>query len=155
MAAQLGIGIGRAVVSTFSDGEANVEIMENVRGSDVYVMQPTCAPASQNLMELLVMIDALRRSSAERITAVLPYFGYARQDRRPRTARVAITAKLVADMIGIAGADRVVTMDLHADQIQGFFDIPVDNIYAAPVLNGEAGVMRRKGSWWFHLTWVG
>lgn len=137
VAAQLGIGIGRAVVSTFSDGEANVEIMENVRGSDVYVMQPTCAPASQNLMELLVMIDALRRSSAERITAVLPYFGYARQDRRPRTARVAITAKLVADMIGIAGADRVVTMDLHADQIQGFFDIPVDNIYAAPVLNGE------------------
>ena len=120
VAAQLGIGIGRAVVSTFSDGEANVEIMENVRGSDVYVMQPTCAPASQNLMELLVMIDALRRSSAERITAVLPYFGYARQDRRPRTARVAITAKLVADMIGIAGADRVVTMDLHADQIQGF-----------------------------------
>ena len=137
VAAPLGIGIGRAVVSTFSDGEANVEIMENVRGSDVYVMQPTCAPASQNLMELLVMIDALRRSSAERITAVLPYFGYARQDRRPRTARVAITAKLVADMIGIAGADRVVTMDLHADQIQGFFDIPVDNIYAAPVLNGE------------------
>ena len=121
VAAQLGIGIGRAVVSTFSDGEANVEIMENVRGSDVYVMQPTCAPASQNLMELLVMIDALRRSSAERITAVLPYFGYARQDRRPRTARVAITAKLDADMIGIAGADRVVTMDLHADQIQCFF----------------------------------
>ena len=137
VASQLGIGIGRATVSTFSDGEVNVEIMENVRGADVYVMQPTCAPASKHLMELLVMIDALRRSSAERVTAVIPYFGYARQDRRPRTARVAITAKLVADMIGVSGADRVVTMDLHADQIQGFFDIPVDNIYAAPVLNGE------------------
>ena len=137
VSAQLGVGIGRALVSTFSDGEVNVEIMENVRGADVYVMQPTCAPASKHLMELLVMIDALRRSSAERITAVMPYFGYARQDRRPRTARVAITAKLAADMIGVAGADRVVTMDLHADQIQGFFDIPVDNIYAAPVLNGE------------------
>jgi len=137
VASQLGIGIGRATVSTFSDGEVNVEIMENVRGADVYVIQPTCAPASKHLMELLVMIDALRRSSAERVTAVIPYFGYARQDRRPRTARVAITAKLVADMIGVSGADRVVTMDLHADQIQGFFDIPVDNIYAAPVLNGE------------------
>jgi len=137
VAGQLGIGIGRATVSTFSDGEVNVEIMENVRGADVYVMQPTCAPASKHLMELLVMIDALRRSSAERVTAVMPYFGYARQDRRPRTARVAITAKLVADMIGVSGADRVVTMDLHADQIQGFFDMPVDNIYAAPVLNGE------------------
>lgn len=137
VAGQLGIGIGRATVSTFSDGEVNVEIMENVRGADVYVMQPTCTPASKHLMELLVMIDALRRSSAERVTAVMPYFGYARQDRRPRTARVAITAKLVADMIGVSGADRVVTMDLHADQIQGFFDIPVDNIYAAPVLNGE------------------
>ena len=137
VSAKLGVGMGRALVSTFSDGEVNVEIMENVRGADVYVLQPTCAPASKHLMELLVMIDALRRSSAERITAVMPYFGYARQDRRPRTARVAITAKLVADMIGIAGADRVVTMDLHADQIQGFFDIPVDNIYAAPVLNGE------------------
>ena len=137
VADRLGIGIGRALVGSFSDGEVNVEIMENVRGSDVFVMQPTCMPASTHLMELLVMIDALRRSSAERITAVIPYFGYARQDRRPRTARVAITAKLVADMIGVAGADRVVTMDLHADQIQGFFDIPVDNIYAAPVLNGE------------------
>ncbi|MGE4633854.1 MAG: ribose-phosphate pyrophosphokinase [Arenicellales bacterium] len=137
VADRLGIGIGRALVGTFSDGEVNVEIMENVRGADVFVIQPTCMPASNHLMELLVMIDALRRSSAERITAVIPYFGYARQDRRPRTARVAITAKLVADMIGIAGADRVVTMDLHADQIQGFFDIPVDNIYAAPVLNGE------------------
>ena len=133
VADRLGIGIGRALVGTFSDGEVNVEIMENVRGADVFVIQPTCMPASNHLMELLVMIDALRRSSAERITAVIPYFGYARQDRRPRTARVAITAKLVADMIGIAGADRVVTMDLHADQIQGFFDIPVDNLYASPI----------------------
>jgi ribose-phosphate pyrophosphokinase len=115
----------------------NVEIMENVRGRDVFVIQPTSTPASKHLMELLVMIDALKRSSAERVTAVIPYFGYARQDRRPRTARVAITAKLVADMIGVAGADRVVTMDLHADQIQGFFDVPVDNIYASPVLNSE------------------
>ena len=133
----LGVGLGRALVSTFSDGEVNVEIMEHVRSSDVFVIQPTCAPASKHLMELLVMIDALKRSSAERVTAVMPYYGYARQDRRPRTARVAITAKLVADMIGVAGADRVVTMDLHADQIQGFFDVPVDNIYAAPVLNNE------------------
>ena len=135
--AHLGIGLGRALVSTFSDGEVNVEIMEHVRASDVFVIQPICAPSSKHLMELLVMIDALKRSSAERVTAVMPYFGYARQDRRPRTARVAITAKLVADMIGVAGADRVVTMDLHADQIQGFFDVPVDNIYAAPVLNSE------------------
>jgi ribose-phosphate pyrophosphokinase len=133
----LGVGLGRALVSTFSDGEVNVEIMEHVRASDVFVIQPICAPASKHLMELLVMIDALKRSSAERVTAVMPYYGYARQDRRPRTARVAITAKLVADMIGVAGADRVVTMDLHADQIQGFFDVPVDNIYAAPVLNNE------------------
>ena len=135
--AHLGIGLGRALVSTFSDGEVNVEIMEHVRASDVFVIQPICAPSSKHLMELLVMIDALKRSSAERVTAVMPYFGYARQDRRPRTDRVAITAKLVADMIGVAGADRVVTMDLHADQIQGFFDVPVDNIYAAPVLNSE------------------
>jgi ribose-phosphate pyrophosphokinase len=124
-------------VNSFSDGEVNVEILENVRGQDVYVIQPTCAPAEKNLMELLVMIDALKRSSAERVTAVLPYFGYARQDRRPRTARVAITAKLVAEMICVAGAERALTMDLHADQIQGFFNIPVDNIYAAPVLNSE------------------
>ena len=137
VAGHLGVGLGRALVSTFSDGEVNVEIMEHVRASDVFVIQPICAPASKHLMELLVMIDALKRSSAERVTAVMPYYGYARQDRRPRTARVAITAKLVADMIGVAGADRVVTMDLHADQIQGFFDVPVDNIYAAPVLNSE------------------
>ena len=137
VADKLGIGMGRALVGAFSDGEVNVEIMENVRGRDVFVIQPTSTPASKHLMELLVMIDALKRSSAERVTAVIPYFGYARQDRRPRTARVAITAKLAADMIGVAGADRVVTMDLHADQIQGFFDVPVDNIYASPVLNSE------------------
>tara|TARA_B100001123_G_scaffold381399_1_gene451792 strand:- start:1483 stop:2433 length:951 start_codon:yes stop_codon:yes gene_type:complete len=137
VAGHLGTGLGRALVGTFSDGEVNVEIMEHVRDRDVFVIQPTSAPASRNLMELLVMIDALKRSSAERVTAVMPYYGYARQDRRPRTARVAITAKLVADMIGVAGADRVVTMDLHADQIQGFFDVPVDNIYATPVLNSE------------------
>jgi ribose-phosphate pyrophosphokinase len=123
---RLGIPMGKAMVNTFSDGEVNVEIMENVRGRDVFVVQPTCAPSNDNLMELLVMIDALRRSSAGRITAVIPYFGYARQDRRPRTARVAISAKLVASMIRVAGADRVLTMDLHADQIQGFFDIPCD-----------------------------
>ena len=137
MAHRIGIGLGRAQVGQFSDGEVNVEIMENVRDRDVFVIQPTCAPADRNLMELLIMIDALKRSSAGRITAVMPYFGYARQDRRPRTARVAITAKLVADAIAVAGADRVVAMDLHADQIQGFFSIPVDNIYAAPVLNSE------------------
>ncbi|MXX16591.1 MAG: ribose-phosphate pyrophosphokinase [Gammaproteobacteria bacterium] len=133
----LGIPLGKASVGTFSDGEINVEIMENVRGRDVFVIQPTCAPSNNNLMELLVMIDALNRSSAGRITAVMPYFGYARQDRRPRTARVAITAKLVASMIKSAGADRVLTMDLHADQIQGFFDIPCHNIYGSPVLMGE------------------
>ena len=137
MAHRIGIGLGHAQVGQFSDGEVNVEIMENVRDRDVFVIQPTCAPADRNLMELLIMIDALKRSSAGRITAVMPYFGYARQDRRPRTARVAITAKLVADAIAVAGADRVVAMDLHADQIQGFFSIPVDNIYAAPVLNSE------------------
>ena len=137
VARYLGSSVSKALVNSFSDGEVNVEILENVRGQDVYVIQPTCAPAEKNLMELLVMIDALKRSSADRVTAVLPYFGYARQDRRPRTARVAITAKLVADMICVAGADRALTMDLHADQIQGFFNIPVDNIYAAPVLNSE------------------
>jgi len=133
----LGLPIGRAVVDKFSDGEVNVEIMENVRGRDVFVIQPTCAPTNDNLMELLIMIDALSRASAKCITAVVPYFGYARQDRRPRTARVAISAKLVANMFSTAGADRVLTMDLHADQIQGFFDIPTDNIYASPVLLTE------------------
>ncbi|MGU9956279.1 MAG: ribose-phosphate pyrophosphokinase [Arenicellales bacterium WSBS_2016_MAG_OTU3] len=137
IAKHLGLPLGKAVVNTFSDGEINVEIMENVRGRDVFIIQPTCAPTNNNLMELLVMIDALKRSAAQRINAVIPYFGYARQDRRPRTARVAISAKLVATMIGASGADRVVTMDLHADQIQGFFSIPTDNIYASPVLLGE------------------
>jgi len=125
------------VVGRFSDGEVLVEIMEHVRGKDVFIMQSTCAPSNDSLMELLVMIDALKRSSARRITAVIPYYGYARQDRRPRTARVAITARLVADMIQIAGANRVLTMDLHADQIQGFFSIPTDNIYASLVLLGD------------------
>jgi ribose-phosphate pyrophosphokinase len=134
---RLGIPLGKALVSRFSDGETLVEIMDNVRGRDVFIMQSTCAPSADNLMELLVMIDAVRRSSAHRITAVIPYYGYARQDRRPRTARVAITAKLVASMITVAGANRVLTMDLHADQIQGFFDIPTDNIYASPVLLGD------------------
>ena len=137
VARYLGVPVGKALVGRFSDNEVNVEILENVRGQDVFVVQPTCSPANDNLMELLIMIDALRRASADRITAVIPYFGYARQDRRPRTVRVAISAKLVAGMIGHAGADRVLTMDLHADQIQGFFDVPSDNIYASPVLWGE------------------
>ncbi len=134
VAANLDIPLGKATVSKFSDGEVNVEILENVRGKDVFVLQSTCAPTNDNLMELMVMIDALKRASAGRITAALPYFGYARQDRRVRSARVAISAKVVANMLQIAGVDRVLTMDLHADQIQGFFDIPVDNIYAAPIL---------------------
>jgi len=133
----LGIPMGKAFVGTFSDGEVNIEILENVRGKDVFVLQSTCSPCNDNLMELLIMIDALRRSSAGRITAVIPYFGYARQDRRPRTARVAISAKLVAAMISQAGANRTLIMDLHADQIQGFFDIPTDNIYGSPVLLGD------------------
>jgi ribose-phosphate pyrophosphokinase len=133
----LGQPLGKVQIGRFSDGEVQAEIMDNVRGRDVFVLQPTCAPANDNLMELLVLIDAAKRSSAKRITAVIPYYGYARQDRRPRTARVAITARLVADMIQVAGAHRVLTMDLHADQIQGFFSIPTDNIYASPVLLGD------------------
>ena len=133
----LDLPLGKAVVGRFSDGEIMVEIMEHVRGKDVFVIQPTCAPCDVNLMELVIMIDAIKRSSARRITAVIPYYGYARQDRRPRTARVAITAKLIADMLTVAGADRALTMDLHADQIQGFFSIPTDNIYASPVLLGD------------------
>jgi ribose-phosphate pyrophosphokinase len=129
--------LGKAVVGQFSDGEVAAEIQENVRGRDVFVVQPTSAPTNDHLMELLVMIDAMRWASAGRITAVIPYFGYARQDRRPRSARVPITARLVAKMIGTAGADRVLTVDLHADQIQGFFDIPVDNVYASPILLGD------------------
>ena len=130
----LRLPLGDAKVSKFSDGEVTVEINETVRGKDVFIIQPTCAPTNDNLMELIVMTDALRRASASRITAVVPYFGYARQDRRVRSTRVAITAKVVADMITGAGVDRVLTVDLHADQIQGFFDIPVDNIYGTPVL---------------------
>ncbi len=137
VAHHLGMPLGKVHVGRFSDGETLVEIMENVRGRDVFVIQPTCAPANDNLMELVVMIDAVKRASARRITAVVPYYGYARQDRRPRTARVAITAKVVADLITVAGAHRVLTMDLHADQIQGFFNIPTDNIYAGPVLLGD------------------
>ena len=131
---QLHIPLGDASVGRFSDGEVAVELNENVRGKDVFIIQSTCAPTNDNLMELVVMADALRRSSASRITAVVPYFGYARQDRRPRSARVPISAKVVADMLDVVGVDRVLTVDLHADQIQGFFDIPVDNIYGSPVL---------------------
>ncbi len=126
--------LGQATVGRFSDGEVSVEIEENVRGEDVFLLQSTCAPTNDNLMELMIMADAMRRSSATRITAVMPYFGYARQDRRPRSARVAISAKVVADMIDAVGVDRLLTVDLHADQIQGFFKIPVDNVYASPVL---------------------
>lgn len=131
---KLGMDLGKANVDLFSDGEIAVEIKENVRGRDVFVVQPTCAPTHKNLMELLIIVDALRRASAGRITAVVPYFGYARQDRRVRSARVPITAKLVADMMAGVGIDRVLTVDLHAEQIQGFFDIPVDNIYGSPIL---------------------
>ena len=134
VARRLSMPLGRAVVTKFSDGEVNVELLENVRGKDVFILQSTSMPTNDNLMEILVMTDALKRSSAARITAAIPYFGYARQDRRPRSARVAISAKVVANMLEAAGVDRVLTMDLHADQIQGFFDVPVDNIYAAPIL---------------------
>ncbi|WP_024298670.1 ribose-phosphate diphosphokinase [Methylomicrobium lacus] len=139
---KLNMRLGLASVGRFSDGEVAVEIGENVRGKDVFVIQPTCSPNNENLMELLVMIDALKRASASRITAVIPYYGYARQDRRTRSARVPITAKLVAKMIEQAGAHRLLTVDLHADQIQGFFDIPVDNVYASPILLGD--VWRQK-----------
>ena len=133
----LNISLGRCVVGRFSDGEVMVELLENVRGRDVFILQSTCAPTNDNLMEVLVMVDALKRASAARITAAIPYFGYARQDRRPRSARVPITAKVVADMLMTAGINRVMVMDLHADQIQGFFNIPVDNIYATPILLGD------------------
>jgi len=139
---KLNMRLGMATVTRFSDGEIAVEIEENVRGRDVFIIQPTSSPADEHLMELLVMIDALKRASASRITAVIPYYGYARQDRRSRSARVPITAKLVANMLDTAGADRVLTVDLHADQIQGFFDIPVDNVYASPLLLGD--VWRQK-----------
>ena len=134
IAKRLNISLGRASVGRFSDGEATVEIHEHVRGKDVFILQPTCTPANENLMELLVMVDALKRASAGRITAAIPYFGYARQDRRVRSARVPIAAKLVADLLTAAGVQRVLTMDLHAEQIQGFFNIPVDNIYSLPIM---------------------
>jgi ribose-phosphate pyrophosphokinase len=137
IARYLRIPLARAQVGRFSDGEINVEILENIRGRETFIIQPTCPPASENLMELLVMVDAARRASAARITAVVPYFGFARQDRRPRSSRVPITAKLVAKMFGTAGVDRVLTVDLHADQIQGFFDVAVDNVYASPILLGD------------------
>ena len=137
IARNLGVSLGAATVGRFSDGEVLVEINQNVRARDVFVVQSTCAPTNDNLMELLVMVDALKRASAERIYAVMPYFGYARQDRRPRSSRVPITAKVVANMLQAVGVTRLLTMDLHADQIQGFFDIPVDNIYASPVLLGD------------------
>ncbi|MFA6180138.1 MAG: ribose-phosphate pyrophosphokinase [Methylophilaceae bacterium] len=130
----LGMDLGRATVDRFSDGEVMIELLDNVRGKDVFVLQSTCMPTNDNLMEVMVMIDALRRASAGRITAAIPYLGYSRQDRRPRSARVAITAKVVANMLTSVGVNRVLTMDLHSDQIQGFFDIPVDNIYATPLL---------------------
>jgi ribose-phosphate pyrophosphokinase len=133
----INLPLGRAHVSRFSDGEVMVEVNENVRGKDVFVLQSTCAPTNDNLMELMIMVDAFKRASAGRITAAIPYFGYARQDRRPRSARVAISAKVVANMLQAVGVHRVLTMDLHADQIQGFFDIPVDNIYASPILLGD------------------
>lgn len=137
VAEHLNIPLGKAVVSHFSDGEVMVEIDEKVRGRDVFILQSTCSPTNDNLMELMIMVDALRRASARRITAVMPYYGYARQDRRPRSVRVAISAKVVANMLQSVGVDRVLTMDLHADQIQGFFDVPVDNIYATPILLRE------------------
>ena len=137
IAEHLNISLGAATVGRFSDGEVTVEINQNVRARDVFVVQSTCAPTNDNLMELLIMVDALKRASAERISAVIPYFGYARQDRRPRSSRVPITAKVVANMLQTVGVARVLTMDLHADQIQGFFDIPVDNIFASPVLLGD------------------
>jgi ribose-phosphate pyrophosphokinase len=137
VAHQINIPLGKAQVSRFSDGEVTVELFENVRGKDVFILQPTCAPTNDNLMEIMIMADALKRASAGRITAAIPYFGYARQDRRPRSARVAISAKVVANMLQVVGISRMLVMDLHADQIQGFFDIPVDNIYASPILLGD------------------
>ena len=144
IARELGVPMGKATMGRFSDGEVAFEIMENIRGSDIYLIQPTCAPTADNFIELLVMVDAMKRASAARVTAVIPYFGYARQDRRPRSARVPITAKVAAKMISAVGTDRVVTIDLHADQIQGFFDIPVDNVYASPLT--LADIWQHQGS---------
>lgn len=137
IASHLHLSLGKASVQTFSDGEISVEIEETVRGREIFIIQSTCKPTNDHIMELLVMVDALRRASAKRITAVVPYFGYSRQDRRPRSARVPITAKVVANMIESVGTDRILTVDLHADQIQGFFNIPVDNVYASPILLGD------------------
>jgi len=144
IARELGVPMGKASVGRFSDGEVSFEIMENIRGSDIYLIQPTCAPTADNFVELLVMVDAMKRASASRVTAVIPYFGYSRQDRRPRSARVPITAKVAAKMISAVGTDRVVTIDLHSDQIQGFFDIPVDNVYASPLT--LADIWQHQGS---------
>ncbi|MBS3895165.1 ribose-phosphate diphosphokinase [Silanimonas sp.] len=141
---ELGVPLGKALVGRFSDGEVQVEIEETVRAQDVYVLQPTCAPTAENLMELLVLVDALKRASVASITAVVPYFGYARQDRRPRSARVPITAKVAAKMFTAVGVDRLLTIDLHADQIQGFFDIPVDNVYSSPLM--LADIWRNHGT---------
>lgn len=140
----LGVPLGSTEVHQFSDGETSVELNENVRGQDVFIIQPTCFPTNDNLLELLLMADALHRSSADRITAVVPYFGYARQDRRVRSARVPISAKVVADMIGAAGVDRLLTVDLHAEQIQGFFSIPVDNVYGSPILVEDVKLQHYK-----------
>jgi len=144
IASHLHISLGKATVQTFSDGEVSVEIEETVRGREVFIIQPTSQPTNDHIMELMVMIDALRRASAERVTAVVPYFGYSRQDRRPRSSRVPITAKVVANMLESAGLDRILTVDLHADQIQGFFNIPVDNVYASPILLGDVWRQRHE-----------
>ena len=144
--AYLDVAMGNAEIETFSDGEISVQINENIRGRDVFIIQPTCAPSHKNLIELLLMIDACNRSSARLITAVMPYYGYARQDRRPRNSRVPISSKLIASMVGTAGADRVLIMDLHADQIQGFFDIPTDNIYGSPVLLEDMKKLKKDES---------
>jgi len=144
IASHLHLSLGKCTVQTFSDGEVSVEIEETVRGREVFIIQPTSQPCNDHIMELMVMIDALRRASAERVTAVVPYFGYSRQDRRPRSARVPITAKVVANMLESAGLDRILTVDLHADQIQGFFNIPVDNVYASPILLGDVWRQRHE-----------
>jgi len=144
IAGKLSIPLGKISVDTFSDGEICVEVMENVRGKDVFIIQPTCTPCNDNLMELLVMIDAMHRASARRVTAVVPYYGYSRQDRKPRSVRVPITAKVVANMLSSAKLDRLLTVDLHADQIQGFFDIPIDNVYASPILLGDIWQQRHN-----------
>ncbi|MEN8170576.1 MAG: ribose-phosphate diphosphokinase [Pseudomonadota bacterium] len=145
IASYLEMPLGKAIVGKFSDAEVMVEILENVRGKHIFIIQPTCAPTNDNLMELMVMVDAARRSSARSVTAVIPYFGYARQDRRPRSARVGLTAKVVANMLTGVGIDRLLTVDLHADQIQGFFDIPLDNVYASPILLGDIWRQKSQG----------